>query len=233
MRSIPRLPVSRTDTLRAVLAGWTPLHWAVQNNDIPIASYLLNHRASPLLASRKGLTARDLVKIGSEGFAMREVLTSAWEAALERERAARRAEEGVGRKGKGKEADESAGMARSESRLSLAASEALSLSWEEREREKAEEQEREKEGRRRMQLAMESAQNLELDLAMLSLEDGRRIVSAALLLDSSSADRSTCRKTKRTQIRKKGPARRSTGSDVSWTRCSCSPSPTCRLSSTL
>ncbi|BGO88657.1 hypothetical protein NBRC10512_003485 [Rhodotorula toruloides] len=166
-------------------AGWTPLHWAVQSNDIPIASYLLNHRASPLLASRKGLTARDLVKIGSEGFAMREVLTSAWEAALERERAAQRAEEGVGCKGKGKEADESAGMARSESRLSLAASEALSLSWEEREREKAEEQEREKEGRRRMQLAMESAQNLELDLAMLSLEDGRRIENEA---DSDSEE---------------------------------------------
>ncbi|BGO98269.1 hypothetical protein NBRC10513v2_002661 [Rhodotorula toruloides] len=156
-------------------AGWTPLHWAVQNNDIPIASYLLNHRASPLLASRKGLTARDLVKPGSEGFAMREVLTSAWEAALERGRAARRAEEGVEGKGKGKEADEGAEMARSESRMSLAASEALSLSWEDREREKAEEQEREKEGRRRMQLAMESAQNLELDMAMLGLEDGRRI----------------------------------------------------------
>lgn len=175
-----------------VAAGWTPLHWAVQNNDIPIASYLLNHRASPLLASRKGLTARDLVKPGAEGSAMREVLTSAWEAAVERERVARRADEGVEENGKGKGGDGNTGaeMARSESRLSLAASEALSVSWEEREREKAEEQEREMEGRRRVQLAMESAQNLELDMAMLGVEDGRRIVSLlSVVVQLTCADR--------------------------------------------
>ncbi|KWU41224.1 hypothetical protein RHOSPDRAFT_12581, partial [Rhodotorula sp. JG-1b] len=116
-------------------AGWTALHWAVQNNDIPIASYLLNHRASPLLASRRGLTARDLVKPGSEGLAMREVLSSAWEAAIERERAARRT------------ADETGGV------------DASTASWEEdRERERAEEKQRETVERRKWQLALDSAE---------------------------------------------------------------------------
>ncbi|BGP45131.1 hypothetical protein JCM10450v2_000948 [Rhodotorula kratochvilovae] len=140
-------------------AGWTPLHWAVQNNDIPIAAYLLNHRASPLLASHKGLTPRDLVKPGREGAAMREVLKSAWEAAVERERALRRAEEGE---------REDDGEGRPASRVSVAASEALS--WADA-KERGEEEEREKEIQRRVQLGMDSAMNLEVDFEVLGLND--------------------------------------------------------------
>ncbi|GAA5856383.1 hypothetical protein JCM8547_008716 [Rhodosporidiobolus lusitaniae] len=166
--------------------GWTPLHWAVQNDDIPIASYLLNHRASPLIASHKGLTPRDLVKEDS-GSAMKDVLQMAWEAAVERERALRRAqeeeelaeqeEEGEGAaggspNGKGKEKEDGG---RPSSRLSMASSVATGggggLSAEQRE--KNEEKEREKERRRKVQLGMDSASNLEVDMAVLGLEEGR------------------------------------------------------------
>ncbi|GAA5991524.1 hypothetical protein JCM10908_005743 [Rhodotorula pacifica] len=172
-------------------AGWSALHWAVQNNDVPIASYLLNHRASPLLASRRGLTARDLVRPGSEGLAMREVLSSAWEAAIERERAMRRAAgeaasatAATNGKGKEKAGEVSAGggtidgLVRSTSRLSLAALsevDASSTSWEEaegdRERERAEEKERQAVERRTWQLAVDSAEVLQLNLALLGVRD--------------------------------------------------------------
>ncbi|GAA5963920.1 hypothetical protein JCM21900_001147 [Sporobolomyces salmonicolor] len=165
-------------------AGWTPLHWAVQNNDIPIASYLLNHRASPLIASHKGLTPRDLVKSGKEGAAMREVLKSAWEAAVERERALQRERDGVpaspggSSSGKGKARDdeffEGAGR-RPESRLSIASS-AAGMSWLDQ-REKVEERDREVEIKRRMQLAMDSARNLEVDLGVLGLGGGKGILA--------------------------------------------------------
>ncbi|GAA6062310.1 hypothetical protein JCM10212_006862 [Sporobolomyces blumeae] len=166
-------------------AGWTPLHWAVQNNDIPIASYLLNHRASPLIASYKGLTPRDLVKVGKEGTAMREVLKSAWEAALERERA-KLAEleldgfddgdgdgDRAGSVGKGKAREHSNGSgscgARPGSRLSIASSLAA-LSWVD-EREKEEDVERDRDTQRRTALALESARHLDVDVAVLALDD--------------------------------------------------------------
>ncbi|GAA5937900.1 hypothetical protein JCM3775_002391 [Rhodotorula graminis] len=146
-------------------AGWTPLHWAVQNNDVPLAAFLLNRRASPLLASHKGLTPRDLVKPGREGSAMREVLKSAWEAAVERERALRRDE------GEDDEVDgaREGGGARPASRLSVAASEALS--WADS-KERVEEEERDKEARRRAQLGRDSAMNLEVDFELLGLGEG-------------------------------------------------------------
>ncbi|GAA6041719.1 hypothetical protein JCM8097_003099 [Rhodosporidiobolus ruineniae] len=181
--------------------GWTSLHWAVQNNDIPIASYLLNHRSSPLLASHKGLTPRDLVKPGKEGAAMREVLQSAWEAAVERERALRRAEEAMreeeegaeegpaspgGSKGKGRAVDGvfegGGGSGRPSSRLSMASLAGAGtpggggggfLAQQQRERE--EEREREKEVKRRMQLGMDSANNLEVDMGVLGLGEGRAV----------------------------------------------------------
>ncbi|GAA5850848.1 hypothetical protein JCM9279_003946 [Rhodotorula babjevae] len=148
-------------------AGWTPLHWAVQNNDVPLAAFLLNRRASPLVASHKGLTPRDLVKPGREGSAMREVLKSAWEAAVERERALRR-EEGEEDED---EADEGArgGGPRPGSRLSVAASEALS--WADS-KEREEEAERDREARRRVQLGRDSAMNLEVDFELLGLGSG-------------------------------------------------------------
>ncbi|GAA6005332.1 hypothetical protein JCM10207_002941 [Rhodosporidiobolus poonsookiae] len=177
--------------------GWTPLHWAVQNNDIPIAAYLLNHRASPLIASHKGLSPRDLVKDSKDGGAMRDVLQSAWEAAVERERALRRAEsemngDGGSGSGKGKERDDGGGSGggtfegggasgRPSSRLSMA-----SLAgpgggagggggglFEQRDR--AEQEAREKELRRKMQLGMDSAHNLEMDMGVLGLGEGRSL----------------------------------------------------------
>lgn len=158
-----------------LVAGWTPLHWAVQNNDIPIASYLLNHRASPLIASHKGLTPRDLVKIGNEGIAMREVLKSAWEAAVERERARLREMDCDGEgseKGKGREeGNGSGGVSRPSSRLSIASSIAGST-WMEQ-KDKVEEQEREKDMRKRLILAMDSARNLEIDVEVLGLAETR------------------------------------------------------------
>ncbi|GAA5892160.1 hypothetical protein JCM8208_001457 [Rhodotorula glutinis] len=152
-------------------AGWTPLHWAVQNNDVPLAAFLLNRRASPLLASHKGLTPRDLVKPGREGSAMREVLKSAWEAAVERERAQRREEGEDG----GDEEVGAGGGARPASRLSVAASEALS--WADS-REQGEEAERDKEARRRVQLGRDSAMNLEVDFELLGLGDGDTVDEA-------------------------------------------------------
>ncbi|GAA5859929.1 hypothetical protein JCM1840_001800 [Sporobolomyces johnsonii] len=172
-------------------AGWTPLHWAVQNNDIPIASYLLNHRASPLIASHKGLTPRDLVKSGKEGAAMREVLKSAWEAAVERERALQRERDevptspGGSSSGKGKARDdgffEGAAGGRPASRLSIASS-AAGMSWLDQ-REKVEEREREVEMKRRMQLALDSARNLEVDMGVLGLGEGK-----GLLADDDDSD---------------------------------------------
>ncbi|GJN87708.1 hypothetical protein Rhopal_000663-T1 [Rhodotorula paludigena] len=165
-------------------AGWTPLHWAVQNNDIPIASYLLNHRASPLLASHKGLTPRDLVKPGRESAAMREVLKSAWEAALERERALRRAEEeeveegaenaaaeGGAANGAGKDDALFGPNGRPASRLSMTSEAAAS--WAEQ-REREDDAERDKEAMQRVQLGMDSARNLEVDFGMLGLEEDAR-----------------------------------------------------------
>ncbi|GAA5895064.1 uncharacterized protein JCM6883_002308 [Sporobolomyces salmoneus] len=151
-------------------AGWTPLHWAVQNNDIPIASYLLNHRASPLIASHKGLTPRDLVKPGTEGIAMREVLKSAWEAAVERERARMREMEEFDESAEGKElagGSSEGPTRRSESRLSVASSIA-EASWLE-DQEKAAERVREKERKKRLILAMDSARNLDIDVEVLGL----------------------------------------------------------------
>lgn len=156
----------------------------MQNNDIPIASYLLNHRASPLLASHKGLTPRDLVKPGRESAAMREVLKSAWEAALERERALRRAEEEEVEEGAENSAAEGRaanGIGRTDalfgpngrpaSRVSMT-SEAAASWAEQREREDA--AERDKESMQRVQLGMDSARNLEVDFGMLGLEEDAR-----------------------------------------------------------
>lgn len=156
----------------ASTAGWTPLHWAVQNNDIPIASYLLNHRASPLIASHKGLTPRDLVKTGLDGNAMREVLKSAWEAAVERERARLREMEQSGEldeetNGSKEDAGQDGTSRRPESRLSVVSS-IVEASWLE-DKEKAEELEREKEMKKRVILAMDSARNLDIDIQVLGI----------------------------------------------------------------
>ncbi|KAK4056249.1 hypothetical protein OIO90_002692 [Microbotryomycetes sp. JL221] len=147
-------------------AGWTPLHWAVQNNDIPIAAYLLNHGASPLRASHKGLTPRDLVKRGEQGAAMRDVLRSAFEAARERETQLRG--------GEGRDEDASAfsnnndnNDTRSVSRSSFISS-STTAGWMSMP-EKVEEEKRARDNRRRMELAIESARNLDVDLGLLGI----------------------------------------------------------------
>ncbi|KAM0792791.1 hypothetical protein ACM66B_002560 [Microbotryomycetes sp. NB124-2] len=141
-------------------AGWTPLHWAVQNNDIPIAAYLLNHGASPLRASLKGLTPRDLVKRGDEGAAMRDVLRSAFEAAQERERQWRSEDND--------HIDEDEADGRPLSRSSFISS-STTAGWMSMP-EKVEEQRREQENKRKMELARESARNLEVDFGVLGVE---------------------------------------------------------------
>lgn len=131
---------------------------------------------------------------------MREVLSSAWEAAIERERAARRiADETAGSangvQGKGKaratDADGSGGdpggggnvdsLERSVSRMSLAALsevDASTASWEEdRERERAQEKEREAVERKKWQLALDSAEVLQLNLPLLGVRDPQAKVS--------------------------------------------------------
>lgn len=151
----------------------------MQNNDVPLAAFLLNRRASPLVASHKGLTPRDLVKPGREGAAMREVLKSAWEAAVERERALRREER--------EDDDEDEGSpsgARPASRLSVAVSEAMS--WVDS-KEREEEVERDREARRRVQLGRDSAMNLEVDFELLGLGEGdtvRRLSPSFFILDT-------------------------------------------------
>lgn len=131
----------------------------MQNNDIPIAAYLLNHRASPLATSNKGLTPRDLVKRGDEGFAMREVLKSAYEAAIERERML------LGELDEEDEMEELSEGARPTSRASFASS-IMTPSWA-HDPAKVEEERREREGKKRMELAAESARCLEVDLGVL------------------------------------------------------------------
>lgn len=153
----------------------------MQNNDVPLAAFLLNRRASPLVASHKGLTPRDLVKPGREGAAMREVLKSAWEAAVERERALRREE------GEGADDDDEEGArggARPASRLSVAVSEAMS--WADS-KEREEEAERDREARRRVQLGRDSAMNLEVDFELLGLGEGdtvRCLSPSFIILDT-------------------------------------------------
>ncbi|ORY54000.1 hypothetical protein BCR35DRAFT_284790 [Leucosporidium creatinivorum] len=140
-------------------AGWTPLHWAVQTNDIPIASYLLNHRASPLSCSNKGLTPRDLVKRGDEGLAMREVLKSAYEAAVERERMLLGEEEGYSD-------DEGEGAGSRPASRASAVSSLMTPAWA-HDPAKVEEEQREREKMKRMELAADSARCLEVDLGVL------------------------------------------------------------------
>lgn len=150
----------------------------MQNNDIPIAAYLLNHRASPLLASHKGLTPRDLVKRGKDGAAMRDVLQSAHEAALERERQRLQHEMGVNPNGTHSEDDNDQGEssttidghARSSSRASWAGStmSALTPSWT-NDPAKVEEERRASEMMRKKELALESARTLDVDLGVLGL----------------------------------------------------------------
>lgn len=60
--------------------GWTALHWAAQNNDLPMASYLVNHHSPIDVKSFKGLLPCDLAKRDSDGEALRDILQAALDA---------------------------------------------------------------------------------------------------------------------------------------------------------
>lgn len=161
-------------------AGWTALHWAVQNNDIPITSYLLNHRASANVPSLKGLRPKDLVKRGREGAAMRDYLQSAEEATLERdlylaavEDAERSDEEDYhSNRGKGKGREQNGDRPSSRASMISMASSSKPPGWASLP-DKVEEERKEREMLKRMEMAMESAQILEVDLHILGLGGGR------------------------------------------------------------
>ncbi|KAK4706090.1 hypothetical protein P7C70_g95, partial [Phenoliferia sp. Uapishka_3] len=147
-------------------AGWTPLHWAVQNNDVPIAAYLANHRASPSIASHKGLTPKDLIFRGRDGLPMREVLKCAEEATESRERMSLLDED--------EESEGANGDSNGEGRDSISrrsSTTSMRRGWEDIP-DKVEEEAMEKEMLKRMELAKQSAVNLEVDFSVLSL-DGR------------------------------------------------------------
>lgn len=152
-------------------AGWTALHWAVQNNDIPIAAYLLNHRASPTVTSHKGLTPEDLIKRGQDGEAMRAVLMSAIEAAEERERQALMRD--LNERDEGVDDDESSGISKArEKAASLISFPTVSRSgsnWA-LDAEKVEKDRRERAARQRQELARESAAQLEVDPKVLGVD---------------------------------------------------------------
>ncbi|GAA93718.1 uncharacterized protein L969DRAFT_96106 [Mixia osmundae IAM 14324] len=77
--SKPGLGINVTDR-----AGWTALHWAVSQNNVTLASFLLNHGARIDMRSNKGLTLKKLLRAGPKGDDMRRVLQSAQAARLER-----------------------------------------------------------------------------------------------------------------------------------------------------
>lgn len=146
-------------------AGWTPLHWSVQNNDIPLASYLLNHRASAFIRSAKGLRPRDLVKRGKEGAPMREVLKSSEEAILELDSQ----EQALQRSITGQTTDVEFDKDRKNSRTSTANSLGSTSSYAWTHVSEAQEEDRERETLARMQLAVETAKSLQVDLSILGL----------------------------------------------------------------
>ena len=154
-------------------AGWTALHWAVQNNDIPIAAYLLNHRASPTVASHKGLTPEDLIKRGDEGEAMRAVLLSAVEAAEERERQALMRD--LNERDEGVDEDESSGIGKGRERAASVMSYGLNprggagSGWA-IDPDKVDKERRERTAKQRQELAKDSAAQLEVDPKVLGVD---------------------------------------------------------------
>ncbi|KAH8921867.1 hypothetical protein BT69DRAFT_1243769 [Atractiella rhizophila] len=141
-------------------AGWTALHWAVQTNNLPLASYLLNHRADPTVRSIKGLTPFDVARKDDEGDDIREVLRAAEEA---REDNAEREEDEGSVDGKTKSGDS---MSIRSSRSSVS----LLYSGTRRAEEEAKEKQREKQ--RRLEMAEESARWLGVDLGVLTMSGG-------------------------------------------------------------
>ncbi|KAK9894291.1 hypothetical protein P389DRAFT_163384 [Cystobasidium minutum MCA 4210] len=54
--------------------GWTALFWAFQRGDVPLSSFLINRKANTAVRSKTGLAATDLIRKGSIGEVLREVL---------------------------------------------------------------------------------------------------------------------------------------------------------------
>lgn len=158
--------------------GWTALHWAIRNNDLPIVSYLLNHRASPSIMSNRGLKPGDLVK----GDTMRDVISIAIDALQERDSLEeRRARDDSHFQDDSVEGDESFPP-------SPPSSLATHLTSENEEEEGAIDQERQ----RRIELAIESAENLGVDLDSLGLDSAPRKDVSSLLRSCDQRRLLTC-----------------------------------------
>ncbi len=160
-----------------MIGGWTALHWAIRNNDLPIVSYLLNHRASPSIMSNRGLKPGDLV----QGDTMRDVISIAMDALQERdsleERRAR--DDSPFQDGSVQEGDEPC------SPLSSLAAHPTSESEEE-------EGVIDEERQRRIELAIKSAENLGVDLDSLGLDSSRRKDVRSLLRSYDQRRLLTC-----------------------------------------
>ncbi|SCV72587.1 BQ2448_4124 [Microbotryum intermedium] len=179
-------------------AGWTPLHWAVQNNDLAIAAYLLNHRANPNAHSKKGLTPRDLISRNEDGKAMRDVLDSADAMANEREHEDSILEEdGSSETEEGRVMTSSASTV-SDGRLPKATAPPLSATGLEAPWsggiEKLEKDRKKMEAQKMMELIAETAMYLGLDAGLLGgkkfndLKSASPTLQAQLSLDDSDSD---------------------------------------------
>ena len=134
-------------------AGWSSLHWATSGSDFPLASYLLNHRATMGLRSHKGLAPADLVRRGGEGDALREILSFA--------------EERVQTPPPTSRSD------RPSTPSSLAAARTARV-----QRDAAE-----KERRRRLDAAMETAKHLEIDISLLGIDPDSLVTMLSPVID--------------------------------------------------
>lgn len=59
--------------------GWTALHYACYQGNVPLASYFLNHRADTEIVSYKGLKAVDLVRGQKDAAILREMISAVQE----------------------------------------------------------------------------------------------------------------------------------------------------------
>ena len=123
--------------------NWTALHWAVQNADLPLTSYILNHGADSSIRSFKGLLPADLLRRGPESEMLRNVL--------------------------GASAERSANQVRSGSTSVLSSASGSSSSSVSKVSTASNGSEAsQKLARKRKDLAVESAHNLDVDLSLLS-----------------------------------------------------------------
>lgn len=196
-----------------MIGGWTALHWAIRNNDLPIVSYLLNHRASPSIMSNSGLKPGDLVK----GDTMRDVISIAMDALQERdsleERRAR--DNSPFQDGSVQEGDEPFSPFPPSSLAAHPTSE-----------NEEEEGVIDEERQRRIELAIKSAENLGVDLDSLGLDSSRRKDVRSLLRSYDQRRLLICNNLIRNREMKKAQMR---ARNLNGIECSSSPVTTYQL----